>query len=690
LTSPAARHPRPVAPRAFCKPRRSVRGGRRLALASCAITLCAATSCQTPARTDRRIKAAEITDIEGYIEVITRQRENETRSKVSPSDTRFAESIFEENLGLSLDGYAYHPNLVEYSLAGVFGLLQFDFERTANEQTFSNTADGDVLEFDLNARFFKKKEYPGSIYARRYEAIEGRPFLSSLRTTTDSYGLLWQYVSEKAPTSIQFDTTDVLIDPLSDDEESGRQENTTFRFETGYKFTDSNTLSLIYDRKSVQEEPFAFQYDSDELQLTHNLDFGDRKQHTLDSRLDAFDQRGTFNIERFRWREALEFRHTENFRTLLQSEFQDRTQGGITGVDPFNEESYYLAGTLEHELYGSLISQLFAWIQNQQFSTGPEIDHYGGQISFDYRKKNPWGKLLADYRVRVQREDRQGSRRDVEAFEERRTFTDPNPVILQVQNIQPGSIRITDVNRLTLYQSGSDYILTPFADRIEIERVPTGRIADGETVLVSYVFTLGSDFELDTFSQQFGIRQNFKLGLSPYYRLRWQDQTLSPPDAQGGIEDDITAHILGLEYRWEGLRLSAEYEDHDSTINPHSAVRLTGDYRHRFKTGATGSVRARWTDMNRRPPQERQTEFFTLEGRYRHPILKGMVAEGMVLYRHEEDSLSGDDDGLDLDLSLEWLIRQTELRVTFEYGQFEDDFAESNHTSLFFQLRRKF
>jgi hypothetical protein len=341
-------------------------------------------------------------------------------------------------------------------------------------------------------------------------------------------------------------------------------------------------------------------------------------------------------------------------------------------------------------LYESLVSQVFTWAQTQQFDSGPQIDHYGGQVSFDYRKKNRWGKLLADYRARLQREERRGGDRDVEAFEERRTFTDPNPVILRVQNIQPGSIRITDVARLTLYQSGSDYTLTTFSDRIEIERVPTGRIADGETVLVTYVFTIGSDFELDSFSQQFGIRQNFDMGLSPYYHLRTQEQTLSPPTAQGGIEDDITAHTLGLEYRWKGLRLSAEYEDHESTITPFSAVRLTGDYRHRFKTGATGSVRARWTDMSRRPPQERDIEFFTLEGRYRHPIIEGLVVEGMVLYRHEEDSLSGNDDGLDLDLSLEWLIRQTELRMTFEYGQFEDDFAESDNMAVFFQLRRKF
>ncbi len=662
-----------------------------LALLVCAAPLGLMSGCQlTPAQKKRGVRTVKVTDVEGYIELVARDRQNQIQSKVSASDTQFQETIFEETLGLTLDGYVYHPNLMEYTLAGVFGLLQFDFERTANNQQFASSDNGNVNEFDLSASFFKKKKYPGSVYARRYESLEARAFQSSLRTATNNYGLLWRYVSEKTPTSIQFDHTDVRIDPLSDLEQDGRQQNTSFRFETGYNFSDYNSLSLIYDRKSVEEEPFAFNYDSDEVRLSHQYDFGTRKRHSLESTLNYFDQRGTLNLERLRWREILRLRHTEQLTTIYHFEYLDRTQGVLAGVAPITEESYYLSATLEHELYDSLVSQFFAWIQTQEFDTGSKIDRYGGQANFDYRKKNKLGKLLASYRARIQSEERTGGARDVQVVEERRTFTDPNPVILQTQNIRLSSLRITDVARLTMYQNGVDYRTLVFGDRIEIERVPTGRIADGDTVLVSYTFTLGSNFVLDTISQQFHIRQNFDMGLSPYYRLRWQDQTLSPASATGSVADDITAYILGVEYRWKGLRLGAEYEDHESTINPFDALSLTGSYRHRFKTGATGSGRARWKDVSRRAPQNRDTEFLTLEGRYRHPILTGLIVEGAVLYRHEEDSLSGPDEGIDLDLSLEWLVRQTEFRITFEYGQFEDDFATSDHTALYVQLRRNF
>ncbi|MCK4659624.1 MAG: hypothetical protein KAV82_08910 [Phycisphaerae bacterium] len=60
------------------------------------------------------------------------------------------------------------------------------------------------------------------------------------------------------------------------------------------------------------------------------------------------------------------------------------------------------------------------------------------------------------------------------------------------------------------------------------------------------------------------------------------------------------------------------------------------------------------------------------------------------MYRNEDDSLSGKNEGVDVDLSLEWFIRETEVRVTYEYGQFNDNFARSNNSALFVQLKRRF
>lgn len=253
-----------------------------------------------------------------------------------------------------------------------------------------------------------------------------------------------------------------------------------------------------------------------------------------------------------------------------------------------------------------------------------------------------------------------------------------------------GTIRIKDEERTTLYRPGRDYTVRVVGDRTEVSRVATGLIADGQLVLIDYIFTLGGDFDLDTTNHRFTIRQNFDCGFSPYYRYIWQDQELDPPSAVGVTPEDIRSHLFGMEYVRGRLRLQAEYEDHDSSISPFTALRLSAAYTHRFKFGGVGTLRGRWTDISYGAPNNRDTTFFTAEGRYRHAITKNLTVEGSVLYRDQDDSLNGGDRGLEADFSLEWLIRETELRLTYEYGEYSDRFSENEFSSLWLRLRRSF
>ena len=310
--------------------------------------------------------------------------------------------------------------------------------------------------------------------------------------------------------------------------------------------------------------------------------------------------------------------------------------------------------------------------------------------SLSYRKSNPWGTLSASYRPRYQSEDRKGLERSFEIFRARQTFRDPEPLTLNNLNIDTSSIRITAEDQITVYHVGRDYRLRQFEDRVEVWRVATGRILDGQTVLVDYVYSSGDSFTLDTVGQNLQVRQDFDFGLSPYYRLRWQDQTVSPETTTGIRPDDITAQIVGAEFeRWK-LRLTAEIEDHESTINPFEAIRLGAGYRRQVTQTATAVVKARWSDVTHSLPEERETTFFTLEGRYRQAITSRLSFESSARYRHLDDTIGGTDEGIDVDLALEWKLRETEIRVSYQFGQFEDDFAENDHSVFYLQVRRHF
>ncbi|MFQ5591582.1 MAG: hypothetical protein ACE5HE_10500 [Phycisphaerae bacterium] len=648
------------------------------------------TGCQAPGRGRSDIRTMHVDRVEGYVEFVARQREHSQASKVGAGKTSSEETILEENLKLKTSGYVYHPNFLEFTVAALFGLLQRDYEDVFGDRRRTSGDDGTVVEFDVRGSFFKKKDYPGTVFARRYRAFEPRPFQPTLEATTTNYGLTWQYVDEKMPTSLQFSSTEVELDPGNDLEAIGRQKNSLLRFQTEYRFTDNNVLSFVYTRESTDEQPFALSYDTDELTLGHTWRFGPHHRHSLESEINYQNQRGTFDVERTRWRELLRLEHSDTLRSWYRWEALDRKQGSLSGVAPLSERSYSLEATVEHKLYESLVSRLRGYGQSQEFGSGLDIQRYGFEANFDYRKKHRGGMLLADYRLGYRIEEYRGGGREMEVLDEPHTFHDPEPEVLSNTRVSTGSIRVTAEDRTTLYRLNDDYRVQMVGDQTEIRRVPTGRIIDGQTVLIDYVFSVGGSFDLDTVVHHLSLRDNLDFGLSPYYRLFHQKQDVTPADAVGVTPEDITAHVVGMEFERGPLRLTAEYEDHDSTINPFRATRLSASYNRRFSTGARAMLRAKFSDVDRGKPNARETTFYTFEGYYRHPITRHLNVETTVLYRNEDDSLTGVDEGVELDFALEWDIRQTEVRIQYEYGKYRDAFADNDASSLYVRVRRKF
>ncbi len=640
------------------------------------------------------IKSLDLTRVGGHLDFVARQRTRDLESKISTNETRSDEVIFEERLTLEADGSVLHPNIFEFGLAGVFGLVQERFEDEVDGVRRDARSSGNVFEFDLDGQLFKNRNTPASLFAHRRRGIVPRPFLPSLETTTTSYGMTWQYVSEKTPTSLRFTHTDSELDPLysgGEIESSGRQKNTQLRFETAYHFSDRARLSFVYDRHSVDEQPFDLRYDADEVTLGHHFEFGDRGRHNLRSDVFYLDQRGTIDIDRLRWREVLRLDHSDTLESRVEFEYQDRARGNRSPeVADIEERSFRVSGSVRHKMFDSQTLLLRAFARQQEFEPDLAITRWGGQAVLNYHKQNRWGVLRADYRFRAERNRNRGSEQAVEVIDETRTFQDPRPLTLGNRIVNVASITVRAEDRVTLYRRGPDYTVRVIGDRVEIERVATGRISDDETVLVDYQFTLGGDFELDTARHSFDIRQEFDFGLTPYYRFERQDQSLSPSGATGALAEDITAHTIGVEYRKSALSFFAEHEDHDSSVNPFQTSRVGASYTHSFDSGAQTSLHARWTDTRHRAPQDRRVRLWTLEGRYRHPITRNFSVEGAMVYRNGEDSASRDTDGVDLSLAMEWIVRSTEIRVSFERTEFEDDFTRNDGSALFVHVKRGF
>ena len=168
------------------------------------VTLAGVAGCEAPSAREPGVSRLHVSDVDGYLELVSRRRERDQQSKTDMLDLESTETIFEENLGLEAEGYVYHPNFLEMTLAGLFGLTQRDYTETRSGVERSDAEDGDILEFDLTGHILKKKEYPGFVYARRSQELEPRLFAPSIETTASNYGVIWQYLSTKTPTRLQF------------------------------------------------------------------------------------------------------------------------------------------------------------------------------------------------------------------------------------------------------------------------------------------------------------------------------------------------------------------------------------------------------------------------------------------------------------------------------------------------------
>ena len=109
-----------------------------------------------------------------------------------------------------------------------------------------------------------------------------------------------------------------------------------------------------------------------------------------------------------------------------------------------------------------------------------------------------------------------------------------------------------------------------------------------------------------------------------------------------------------------------------------------------LENGATSSLSARWSQLRYGGQFERNTRLFRIEGRYRYPITPKLTFEGKVAYRMEDDTLSGDDTGVDFDVSLEWSIRKTDIQLSYEFGRFQDDFTRQDGSAFYLQIVRHF
>ena len=608
--------------------------------------------------------------------------------KTTSGDTtvRSDQYVFEQTLGLSTQGYVLSPNFFALSLSASAGLNEswINVQDELGSESDSNI--GTIYEWDVEGVFQPNGPSPLTLYSRREQGWVFREFGPALETTTTETGGSLELRSARAPTRLAVSRLDSSQNGIEDIEDFSYTRD-AFDWNTTYLHGDNQTVEWDYtfsrvDQTGVTEQ----QYQTHDATLEHELAFGQRRRHTLTSRLNYYQQSGDFDYQRFRFDERLRMQHTDNFRTRFDYTYDQSDVGGS------DRDRHRVAAGFTHHLYDSLVTNGDAGVQYSEAGGAGTLETFAN-MDVTYRKQIPLGLLSANLGLSWSRQDSDAQSEPIQIIDQPATFGDAQPIVITGSNIDPNTVVITDPSGLLIYQPGVDYTVTQFADRVEIDRVIGGQIGPGQAALLDYQLTPLPAAVTTSNALSTGLRYEFQQGplkgLSAYGRYAETKQDLDTDSPAAFALNEFTDIIYGVEYRFWHMHLGAEHQDHDSTINPFEADRLFARYTQRVRDKTLVGLNAAYTTITYFEPAN-QLELLTLSAQVQHHFTPRLSGSLTVLYRNEDDDLRGRTTGFEQQLELRWDHRQTQVYAILRNAQLDN--PDQDQSFQFFQLglRRQF
>lgn len=633
-------------------------------------------------------------DWRGELELLWRYR-SESRDFPDGTGDDVSENHFEETISLETRGHIYHPNLVELNLAATVGLSQSFFD--INDE--SSTDNGFINEYDLNALILRKEAAPVTLYTRRTQDLINREFGPTLDNVIMTTGAVWDIRSKALPTRLEIYRSDQKQSGITGDDGTSDSDfeltQNVFTWHSEARPREGHLLTWDYTLSQVTEQTSGFEdndYWLNDANLSYSIDFGLEQRSNFLSSLTVYDQSGDFPLFRARWLEQLRLYHGPSFETRYAFAYDRQS---FTNVEDETLDQDRVRGTagFTHRLYDSLETRANVGTEYVDRSDDSGSTEYFADLTFDYNKQVPFGDLNLFLTLAYDWQDNQQQVSATPFVDVQRQFSDPAPIILVGNGIDPESIRITDPSGIVLYRPGDDYTVTPFADRVEINRTVGGRIPNGQTVLIDYLLVPQAENTTTTTFFGFGGRYDIELGadsvLSLHARYARQEQTIDSDDPGGFTPNSFTDIIYGVEYRFRDLTVGVEQENRDATISPFDATRYYATYAHRFSRDLLLNLNATYTQIEY-TDEDNEVDLLAVSCSAQYRLTRELFLSGSVVWRDERDDLRGPTRGLEEQVEFNWRRRQTTVYGLLRNSNLETDFQDNNFLLAEVGIRREF
>ena len=640
------------------------------------------------------VQALGIFDISGDITITGEQRDRESLYASSNSETREEETYFTEQLDLNLDGYFYHPNMMEWDASFRVGLQQQRIN--IDDEVFST--DGRISGYNLSGFILREKpltlrafssesrDFLDRDFAQRIEFQNKRQGAELLVKGPFPLSLLGERIELHETSDIRENDqkTKKLRFFISD--ERDRDWSTKFEYEreltdeTSIFHPPGSTTSIVRDLPDKR----------DEVNVTNLWRFGETEEKSrLSGGVRAMDRRGFYNNKIFTAEQRMNVVHTDTFSTFYQALWSEdetdsdmnRTANGELGFTKRIYDSLDITGRTSRT--------------SRMFGDGGE-DITSVSLDMQYRKKTPVGRVTSSLLVGrdFREEESETGTRNIR--DEAITLTGTTFRRLSEPGVVAGSVVVTNLAGTVTYVLGLDYVLRTRGAYTEIARVLAGGILDGETVLVDYVITVSPFAELTTDHIRWSNRLDLEdLPLAFYFEYAVLDEDLQSGDDPGNLEQEIT-RLLGVELDCKGLTISVEREMRDQQLSaPFTEDRVRLRYRRRIGRGVDLSLGARVSRLE----YHNGLDFGLQPGR---DLQKARGADASLVVKLRRNTLlrlSGDyyrtqgrdnDERGQIRLAFEYTFRDIDLAIGARHDVLRQEADTRTAQQITFDLHRRF
>lgn len=624
----------------------------------------------------------------GIYSTVTRENRGE--------EARATNLLMTQDLTLSGSGSVVSQDFMKW-YGTVTGSLQ---EMETKAEDVNESSFGFFGAYDFRTDMLETTAFPLSFFALRNETYVDRTFAALLKSTTNSYGGTIRYDSPSIPSTLSFIHTDISQADLGGDVQFNTS-NDQISAATSFQPLERHFISMNYSYGNVsQENPGVLtnSFSTQTADLSHSWSIDPNGRFTLTEGVSYSEETGLFPSKVFNGSETLHMNLTEylqsqiDYRFINQQSGRANQQGDVFARTANELTSHNISGSLSHRLYQSLFTTLRAGanFNDSSFSGGSSAssssNNYFTSITTNYTKELAGGIFGANLGLGYDVAENSSSAGIQTIAGERATFTDPQPIVLTRQGIRPDSILVYDASGTRLLVRGIDYTVREVGNTVQINRIVGGELEPQETVRLNYLLDPQAAYTSETTKFSAGanylFQEGFLNGLKLYTQYYQSNQSIS---STGGaiLPDNVRDTLLGADYHIWKLDFRAEGQDHESTLAPYRALRLSARYSDNLdaRTNLTLDLSQNFVDY---PDEGSQVALTAAGGQMSYEIMRNLTARAIVRWRNEEDSERGQTMGIEEQLRLEWKVRQTNMYMGVRHTNLDTPTGSSE--SLFFQL----